>query len=82
MLEIIIIVALLAAFVILLIDKIGLRDIIIQNAPRLISKLFECDFCLSFWTSVVLTAVIVASTGCWSMAVTPIVSTPITRVLI
>lgn len=41
-------IALAAAFVILLIGKLGIRDNIIAKAPKLISQLFDCDFCLSF----------------------------------
>ena len=71
-------IALAAAFVILLIGKLGVRDSIIARAPKLISKLFDCDFCLSFWTSVIL-AIFFSE---FNILFIPIISTPITRILI
>ena len=75
-------IALIAAFAILLIGKLGVRDEIIARAPKLISKLFECDFCLSFWTSVILAIILAILFGEISLLFIPILSTPITRILI
>lgn len=33
-----------AAFAILLAERLGVRDKIVAEAPKLISQLFECDF--------------------------------------
>lgn len=82
MLKIIVIVSLIAAFLILLITKIGIRDYVIENAPSIISKLFNCDFCLSFWVSMLVSIIggfIVKEPG---LIIVPIFSTPITRTLI
>lgn len=82
MLKIIVIVSLIAAFLILLITKIGIRDYVIENAPSIISKLFNCDFCLSFWVSMLVSIIgsfIVKEPG---LIIVSIFSTPITRVLI
>lgn len=77
-----IIIALISAFIILLITKIGLRDFIIERGPKLISKMFNCDFCLSFWTNVFVAFFIAALLGFLPLIVAPIFATPITRILI
>lgn len=75
-------IALAAAFVILLIGKLGVRDEIITRAPKLISQLFDCDFCLSFWTSLILAIILAIFFNEMSIIFIPIISTPITRILI
>lgn len=75
-------IALAAAFVILLIGKLGIRDNIIAKAPKLISQLFDCDFCLSFWTSLILAVILAIFFREMNILFIPIVSTPITRILI
>lgn len=75
-------IALAAAFVILLIEKLGIRDSIVVNAPKLISQLFDCDFCLSFWMSLILAVILAIFFDEFSILFIPIISTPITRILI
>lgn len=75
-------VALTAAFIILLTGKLGIRDSIIAKAPKLISKLFDCDFCLSFWVSFILAIILAIFFKEISVLFIPIISTPITRILI
>ena len=75
-------IALVAAFIILLIGKLGIRDSIIARAPKLISQLFDCDFCLSFWTSLILAIFLAIFFREMSIILIPIISTPITRILI
>jgi membrane protein implicated in regulation of membrane protease activity len=75
-------IALAAAFVILLIGKLGIRDNIIAKAPKLISQLFDCDFCLSFWVSLILAVILAIFFREMNILVIPIISTPITRILI
>ena len=75
-------IALAAAFVILLIGKLGIRDRVIAKAPKLISQLFDCDFCLSFWVSAILAAILAIFFSELSILFIPIISTPITRILI
>lgn len=82
MLSALIYIALAAAFVILLIGKLGIRDNIIAKAPKLISQLFDCDFCLSFWTSLILAIILAIFFNETSIILIPIISTPITRILI
>lgn len=82
MLSALIYIALAAAFYILLIGKLGVRDEIIARAPKLISQLFDCDFCLSFWMSLILAIVLAIFFNEMSIIFIPIISTPITRILI
>lgn len=82
MLSALIYIALAAAFNILLIEKLGVRDEIIARAPKLISQLFDCDFCLSFWTSLILAITLAIFFNEMSIIFIPIISTPITRILI
>ena len=82
MLSALIYIALAAAFIILLIGKLGIRDSIITKAPKLISQLFDCDFCLSFWVSAILAIILAIFFGEMSVLFIPIISTPITRILI
>lgn len=75
-------IALSSAFIILLIGKTGVRDSIIMTSPKLVSGLFSCDFCLSFWISLAMAAVMAFFTWdpCYLLA--PVLTTPITRLLI
>ena len=82
MLSALIYIALAAAFAILLIGKLGIRDNIIARAPKLISQLFDCDFCLSFWMSVILAVILAIFFREMNILFIPIISTPITRILI
>lgn len=82
MLSALIYVALASAFAILLIGKLGIRDSIIAIAPMPVSKLFECDFCLSFWTSLILAVILAIFFREISILFIPILSTPITRILL
>lgn len=75
-------IALVAAFIILLIGKLGIRNYIIARAPRLISQLFECDFCLSFWISFILAIFLAIFFDELSILFIPVLSTPITRILL
>lgn len=82
MLSALIYIALASAFAILLIGKLGIRDSIIAIAPMPVSKLFECDFCLSFWTSLILAVILAIFFREISVLFIPILSTPITRILL
>lgn len=82
MLTDIIITALFSAFVILLITKIGLRDFVIEQGPKFISKMFNCDFCFSFWTNVFIALIIASITGCLFFIIIPIFAAPVTRIFI
>lgn len=80
----IIMVALAVAFIVLLLTKTGwryeLRDWFDLKGISLIAKMLDCDFCLCFWASVLLTAFIAFKEP--SLIVIPIYSTPIARFLL
>ena len=76
------IIALAAAFFILLMAKLGIRDEIVARAPKLISKLFACDFCLSFWMAEVFCICLFLVTGDNGWVLVPILSAPLTRMII
>ena len=77
-----IVIALASAFFILLISKIGARDFIIEQGPKLLSEMFSCDFCLSFWTSFILAVILALLTLSPGLLVVSFISTPITRFLL
>lgn len=79
----IIMISLFTTFSILFIGKIGLRDMIIERSPiLLVSKLFDCDFCLSFWASTLFSIVCVCLTNDLAFMVVPFFSAPIIRFLL
>lgn len=78
----VILIALIAAFSILFIGKTGIRDKIVEKAPKLLSMLFDCDYCLSFWTAMLMCVVMYFTTFDSSYLFVPILSTPITRFLL
>ena len=78
----IVIVALIAAFTILFISRIGLRDFIIMHSPKPISELFSCDFCLCFWIGLTITLIAHFVVGWPFTFILPACSTPIARYLL
>ena len=78
----IVIVALVTAFTILLISRIGLRDFIIIRSSKPISKLFSCDFCLCFWIGLTITLIAHFIVGWPFTFILPACSTPIARYLL
>ena len=81
-LAIIIMVALAAAFVVLLTKKWGIAEWYQVHGGEFLSKLFACDFCMSFWASVLIFAFVAAVTGDVFYYVGPAISTPITRMIV
>jgi hypothetical protein len=84
--ELIFINSLISAFILLFITKIGLRERIIIHSSQLLSELFDCDFCLSWWVNLVIML------GLWGVGMydysiimcifIPICGTPITRLIL
>lgn len=72
----------LAAFVVMFITKVGLRDYFVANASKLVSQMFSCDFCFCWWTCLVLSIVAAILTQTWVSALAAFVATPIARRLI
>ena len=76
-----VIVALVAAFVVVLLKKWGVAEYMQVHGDRFTSQLFSCDFCMCFWASVMIACVsTVFVDGAWMMAV-PFLSTPLARYL-
>lgn len=75
-------IALVASWTILLITKTGAREYIEVHAPRLIAEMFSCDFCLSWWLGIILSAALAIGIGEWIYLFCPFFSTPLTRRLL
>ena len=76
------IIALFATFVILITERIGIREKVQIRAPKLIAELFSCDFCLSFWVCLLASLVTSAFSNIDIVLLTAIAATPITRKLL
>lgn len=75
-------IALIAAFFLLLLRKIGVVEYIQVHGNDFFAKMFSCDFCLSWWSGVVIAILTTAIIGDVSIMITPFISTPITRKLL
>ncbi len=82
----IVLIALFSAFVELFMSKSGfrywLRDQCDNIDFTLIAKMLDCDFCLGFWLSVIISIVMVLITLDPSYFYVPVFATPIIRFLI
>lgn len=80
------IVALGAAFVILLMNKTGLRekmrDALDLKGIKFIPDMLDCDFCISFWCAVVICFIASIFTLDFTWILVPVFSSPLTRYLI
>ena len=81
-LAIVVMIALAAAFVVLLLKKWGIAEWYQIHGNEFVSKLFSCDLCMSFWVSVVMSMAVAAVTGDIFVCMMPVLSTPITRMLV
>ena len=79
---IVIMVALAAAFVILLIKKLGWAEWMQIHGYRITSELFSCDFCMSFWAGVILLAFVAGYNNDGWLIFYAVCTTPITRMLL
>ena len=77
-----IVVALLAAFAVLLCKKWGWAEYMQVHGDKYLSQLFSCDLCMSFWASFFFTIIIVLVTEDHSLMLIPFLATPITRQLV
>lgn len=76
---IVLLVALLAAFVILLADKLKLIERVQVHGNDFFVKMFNCQFCLSFWCALVICIAMYSFLFDWRLFLVPFFSTPITR---
>lgn len=75
-------VALWVAFLLLLAYKVGIVEWMQVHGGKFISKMAQCDFCMSWWLSVIITLVFLGLTGDVELLVVPFLSTPIARRLL
>lgn len=78
----VLIVALLAAFVVLFLGKIGVFAFVQVNGNDFFSRLAKCEFCLSFWFGLFIAGIFCLVFWDWRFLLIPFLSTPITRFLI
>lgn len=87
MLHMALIIALVAAFIILFLgrfspfDGTSVRQWLIIHSPKILSELFDCDLCLSWWICLVVALVLAPFYGLWVVVAAPL-ATPVTRFLI
>lgn len=80
-----VIVALVAAFVVLLVKKWGIAEWMQVHGDDFSSRLFSCDLCMSWWACVLVTVVMVCVFGELSNVAymsAPVLATPIARYLV
>lgn len=81
-LKLIVFVALLAAFIVLLVKKWGWSEWMQVHGDKILSKLFSCDLCMSFWAGLFISFAFV----CWYddpiYMIMPVFTTPLTRMLV
>lgn len=81
-----IVIALMAAFVILFLGKTGLRtklrDYYDKIGISVLADMLDCDFCLSFWTCLVIAMLLWILFGCEPDFLVLFCAPPITRYLL
>lgn len=75
-------IALAVTFIIQFAEKRGYRDRAIDNTEGLLQEMLKCDFCLGFWTSLILSIFVLAVLGNWWILFAPVFTTPIIRFLL
>lgn len=75
------IVALTAAFIILLLKKWGVVEWLQVHGSNLVSQMANCDFCLSWWTSLLVAIALALCIDDWRTAFVSVLATPICRKL-
>lgn len=74
-------VALVAAFALLLLRKWGVVEWLQVHGNDIISRMAGCDFCLSWWTCLVVSLVVAAISQNGYIVCVSVLATPITRKL-
>ena len=82
MIESVVLVALLAAFVVLLVKKWGIAEYWQIHGNDFVAKLFSCDLCMSFWACVIISVVATVALGDVRMMAVPFMAMPITRMMV
>lgn len=72
-------IALWVAFLLMLAYKLGIVEWLQINGNNFFSKMAHCDFCMSWWLSLIVTILILGFTGDLHLLVVPFIATPIAR---
>lgn len=78
----IILIALASAFVLTLAYKWGVIEWMQVHGDKIISQMANCDFCLSFWSNVIVCMVVMFFVDDVTIGLAPLFSTMITRKLL
>ena len=71
--------SMIAAFVLLLLNKWGVIEYVQVHGNDFFVKMFSCWFCLSWWSNVLISIIIGAVLSDWAAIAVPFIATPITR---
>ena len=77
-----VIVALLAAFMLLLAYKWRIVEYLQVHGGEYTSKMAHCDFCMSWWLCLLVSMVFISHTGNPYLLLVPFMATPLTRRLL
>ena len=80
-LTIAILIALIAAFALCLLKKIGTIEWLQVHGNGLISEMANCDFCLSWWLSLIISILAACWLEDWHVLIAAVLATPICRKL-
>ena len=81
-LELMVSVALMAAFVVLLVKKWGWAEWMQVHGDKYLSQLFSCDLCMSFWSAMLICLCLAGWFDDIQFLFMPMFTTPITRMLV
>lgn len=79
---VVVLVALLAAWVLLLMKKWGIIEWLQVHGTEKVSEAAHCSFCCSWWVCCVVSLVLFLIMGEWAVLMCPFFATPITRLLV
>ena len=75
-------VASLSAFIVIILHKTRIIDGLSKSTNSYLYKLSQCNFCLSFWVSLVISCLVVVYTGNILYMAIPVISSPISRIML
>lgn len=78
----VVLVALLAAFIVLLIKKWGIAEYVQVHGNKFFAQMFGCDLCLSWWVGLALTFVCACLLNNLGLLLLPMFTTPLTRYIL
>lgn len=81
-LELSVVIACQAAFILLLAKKVGVIERIQIYGNDLFAELASCNFCLSWWTCLIISVMAAIGAQDLSVIVCAFIATPITRILL